>query len=289
MQLTRLKHGVDNSNYFIKLGKSKFIVKFYSKFGFKKVLEINKAVKHLVDEGILAYKNILSFPFLWPISINKYIEGGHLEYGSISANNVSEIMQQVAKINSSDVNFVSDKIIEKSYLIGLIDKCKEFEHIKLVEDCFNNIDFKYLEKLSVGLVHGDISHTNILFENNRLMGILDFDHLSKTYLLTELVRIIAFFGFDENDKLSANFIELIQKEYSKHRTLTKIDQNNLLNHLKVVIITMILETYFYVEVVKKVSTSVFLNSTYNHSYTRWYKKLDQILKSKELEFINNSF
>lgn len=62
---------------------------------------------------------------------------------------------------------------------------------------YNDIDKSYLNTLPRGIIHGDFSYSNLLFEQSgQLSTILDFDNITRGYLLTDLVRCQIFFAFN---------------------------------------------------------------------------------------------
>ena len=147
---------------------------------------------------------------------------------------------------------------------------------------YNSLDLKYLDTSPHALIHGDISASNVLFIDDEISGIIDLDHARYSYRLTDITRAQVFFSFDAEGNLNEDKVRKFVKAYQKNIELRPEELTNFYNHLKLLLIKMTLETYYYVEVIKEVSPEIFKKSSFNQSWQLLLKKLHAIQDTSSL-------
>jgi Ser/Thr protein kinase RdoA (MazF antagonist) len=82
--------------------------------------------------------------------------------------------------------------------------------------------------LPQGICHGDFHFSNVLFEADQLVALLDFDDANYTYLIFDPACLIDSWAWPHpsNTLDLASAREIVQ-EYNRHRPLAKIEQQHL--------------------------------------------------------------
>lgn len=269
-------HGGDNKVFFIRDGSSVLgVAKCYTKRTIQAVEKICQLSQLLhKDLPVPKIKNIFMFNDI-PIVIQDFLSGQH--YTNLNEKQLDNIALGMAKIHSSSVTH-SDLTINNNEFDydQLLTLCTSFPDFNYILNLYHSLDLNYLNTLPHSLIHGDISGSNILFLNDEVSGIIDLDHARFSYRLTDIVRAQVFFSFDAEGKLDESKVKQFVRAYEKNLVLHPEELSNFYNHLKLLLIKMVIETYYYVEVIKEVSPEIFKKSLYNQSWQLLLKKLHAI-------------
>lgn len=82
------------------------------------------------------------------------------------------------------------------------------------------IDLSAFKSLPSGLIHGDLFHDNVLFDNNRITGIIDFYNACQDYLLYDLAVTANDWCINPDLTLNANRLTAITRSYALIRPFT---------------------------------------------------------------------
>jgi Ser/Thr protein kinase RdoA (MazF antagonist) len=79
-----------------------------------------------------------------------------------------------------------------------------------------------------GICHGDFHFSNILFQGDEFVALLDFDDANYTFLQFDLVGLIEYWAWPHTiDVLDLTRARSVVQEYMKHRPLPSIEQHHL--------------------------------------------------------------
>lgn len=271
ISLSSSKHGGDNKVFLVKQNDIVIAVaKCYTK---RNINEVNSicALSEMIREH-LPIPRIISILVVneIPVVIQEFLQGEH--YESYSTQQMHEIALSMVKLHAISGNFElkSNEEFDYEYLFKL---CSSFPDYEKVLSIYKSLNLDYIDEIPLTLIHGDISRSNLLFLANQLTGIIDLDHTRFSYRLTDITRAQVFFSFDSNGNLNENQIQDFVTAYNNQSTLSKIELDYFYNHLKLLLIKMILETYYYVEILKAVPLEAFTNSSFNQSWQMLLNKL----------------
>nr|WP_026560634.1 phosphotransferase [Bacillus sp. J37] len=90
------------------------------------------------------------------------------------------------------------------------------------------------QPLSKGICHSDFHISNILYNNDKFVALLDFDDANYTYLLFDLVGLIESWAWTYNkyEVINLTVAKKIIEEYTKHRPLSNVEQKHLFDVYK---------------------------------------------------------
>lgn len=281
--------GVANFIFLVKNnGKIVCVLKCLPQKNIQEITKISDLTEKFRKEGFPVPK--VDFLFSIPSHPNtlvamQYCTGNN--HGNLQKKERERIAKSMANLHLFNVpHGIPVKHITNKKFEKLFNQCKGWKHIAEMREIYKKIDLNYLTKLPLGLNHGDFSTTNILFDNNNeIVGILDFDRVSKSYLLTDLARAQIFFGFDEKGNLQEKNILQFLKAYNFYRPLTKEELANFYQHLKLMLIYVALAMYYYMYIKKDLDPNRFTQSKLNTEVSpeMLFHKLLQI---KDMSFID---
>jgi len=84
------------------------------------------------------------------------------------------------------------------------------------------------DNLPKGVCHCDFHFSNILFEDDQFVGLIDFDDANVTYLVFDLVNLIDYWAWPfQSDHLDLTAARQIAQTYNTHRPIDVIERRHL--------------------------------------------------------------
>jgi len=239
-----IKKGIENTNYFLKTDKKKFIITIFEKRVRKKDLPFfmnlmdklnqkkimcpkpikNKKGKYL---STIKHKSACIVTFL------KGKDKSHLDY-----KNCFDVGKNIAKFHkvTSKIGLYRENSMSVIKLAGLLKSIK-FKSIKKTLDLkstlnknLRDIKREWPKNLPTGIIHGDLFVDNIFFDKNKFSGFIDFYFSSNDYLMYEIAICINALCFDKKkDKFLMNSQKITNliNGYESVRILSKKEKNSL--------------------------------------------------------------
>ena len=235
-----IQDGIENTNYFIKTKKGKFILTiFENRVDSKEIPFFINLMKFLNKNDFISPK---------PIENN---EGKILNKFNTKKFILVNFLEGKPKVNitHNDCYLIGDLIgnlQNKSRYCDLIRKnslsledCK-----KIFQDCKNSISEKEIDNLSNGLcdliedslkdclekwpthlpkgiIHGDLFPDNVFFLNNKVSGVIDFYFSCVDIKIYEIAIVINAWCFDQHNTLNIKKVKNLIKGFTLHNNLTK--------------------------------------------------------------------
>ena len=257
-----IKTGTVQTNCLIETFKGKFVIRFYNFRSIESIkFEINLINYILRRKYPTASpikgknKKYLNFFKRMTYVLFVFIKGKHI--CDTSQKQFENIVKAAALLNNMTKNyhpkyrkyrwnyspsFCKDIASKKSRELGTFNAKKKYEWIK------NELGKLELpSSLPKGVCHCDFHYTNVLFNKNELVALIDFDDANYTYLTYDLASLINPFkqGFNWNTWTSFNqYKEIVSLDnskkvaglYNKYRKLNPVEKNHLYDVLKLSIL-----------------------------------------------------
>ena len=246
IEFSGIKEGIENTNYFVRTNKGKFILTiFENRVKDKDIPFFVNIMKHLNRENFLSpkpiednNKNIIN-----EINKKKFIIVSFLEgkwKSNISNNDCLELGQCIAEMHNKTKNF--NQVRKNSLSIKgwekLIISCKSkitkkqlnlfgSDLINEIEDSFELCKKNWPSNLPIGLIHGDIFPDNVFFNKNKVSGVIDFYFSCTDIIVYELAIAINAWCFDKNDIFYPKKASNLISGYNSKRTLSNAEFDNL--------------------------------------------------------------
>lgn len=244
VELKKLEGGIANIVYLVKTNKKKYVAKIYRKSIDKKAIE--EFIKICKDNNINVLNSIDNHFYEInnsTVCIYEYIEGKHLK---------KLTNEQIDKV----VDFIKIDKFTNLKTTTLIDKV-DFYYNSLREMNIKKIDRKLVEELlrrymklqnynifyERELIHGDLTPTNIIWNDNNEFTVIDLDEAT---IFTKLYDLVVFaFKFSKNgEEIDIKTAKKILKPFNNY---TKIDIINIWNFY---ILKVLLEKIYLYEIDK---------------------------------------
>ena len=239
-----IKKGIENTNYFLKTDKKKFIITIFEKRVYKKDLpffmnlmdELNqkkimcpKPLKNKKGKYLSTIKNKSACI----VTFLKGKDKSHLDY-----KNCFDVGKNIAKFHkvTSKINLYRENSMSVRKLAGLLKSIK-FKSIKRTLDLksalnknLRDIKRVWPKNLPKGIIHGDLFLDNIFFDKNKFSGFIDFYFSSNDYLMYEIAVCINALCFDKKKGkfvMNSQKIKNLINGYESVRILSKKEKNSL--------------------------------------------------------------
>lgn len=259
--IRELQGGWLNKKFVIEVDDKYYVLKEFSlnKFPdeYLKTLKATLYIQNLLNKGNLPVPRVLensSNNVLTNLSngehyfIQEFIKGNVKAADELSMNEIESIGENLAKLHLSlqninkssfnnkfmhykNLNDLYDELQQKQQQINECTPKEYIDCIALHNDIIKNIEeTQILNRQIVQLIHGDYTPDNILFLNDKVNGIVDFELTRINSRLQDFGRIMLSVAFKDNDFDQIKAKALI-KGYNKY---IKIDNNDINDSLKIV-------------------------------------------------------
>ena len=239
-----IKEGIENTNYFIKTERGKFILTLYEKRVDEKDLPFFMSLmKNLYDKSFPSPKPIININgnYISEISGKKAAVVSFLEGTSkknLSPKNCYEIGINTAKLHLITKNLVAKRKNKLSVLSwrtiynNVKKDCSKIhpDLIQIIEKNLEEIKYKWPKNLPSGIIHADLFPDNIFFKNDKLTGIIDFYFACNDFYALEIAVCLNALCFEgKNNNLSFNVTKAKKfiDGYSSIRKLSEEEKNSL--------------------------------------------------------------
>ncbi len=238
-----IQQGTVQTNFFIQTTQGKFVFRYYENRSKESVLFESNLLEYLAkrhypcpsqfkntqDTYVGMYRNK-------PYIIFEFIEGRHIEHPS--AHHKQQLVQKAAELQKLTKDFFSRYTPHRwNYdpeLCLTLARVEATSHnTKSAQEKFawlahelSTLDLP--PSLPKGICHCDFHFSNILFQEDEFVALIDFDDANYTFLQFDLVVLIDYWAWPHTaDIFDVTKARSIVQEYMKHRPLTPIEQKHL--------------------------------------------------------------
>ena len=243
-QFKGIEEGIENTNYFLSVDKTKFILTVYE----KRV----KSEDLPFFSDLMTSLNIANFKCPVPIVNNQkktltnyngkklmivsFLEGKAKQ--NLSPSNCKSVGTEVAKMHEITKNFKlkrQNNLSIKSWrnlFNSIKDKCTIIHKDlpKLIEENLNDVEKNWPEDLPKGIIHADLFHDNIFFIENKFSGIIDFYFSCEDFFAFEIAicfNALCFDGLKGNLSFNVTKAKNFIDGYTSIRKLTDAEINSI--------------------------------------------------------------
>jgi len=239
-----IEEGIENTNYIIIANKKKYILTIFEKrvkeqdlpFFCELISLLNKSgfkcplpLLNLENNPISTFKRK-------KLTILTFISGKSKE--NLSNENCEDIGKEAAKLHLLTSNF---KIHRKNALSieswrnmfeNIKDKCIKIHKDlpNLIEANLKDIEKNWPSNLPSGIIHADLFKDNIIFENNKVSGIIDFTFSCNDFYALEIAicfNALCFDGVKSNLSFNVTKAKKFIDGYSSIRKLSDQERNSI--------------------------------------------------------------
>ena len=239
-----IEEGIENTNYVIIANKKKYILTIFEKrvkeqdlpFFCELISLLNKSgfkcplpLLNLENNPISTFKRK-------KLTILTFISGKSKE--NLSNENCEDIGKEAAKLHLLTSNFK----IQRKNALSIESWRNMFENIKdkcikihkdlpnLIEANLKDIEQNWPSNLPSGIIHADLFKDNIIFENNKVSGIIDFTFSCNDFYALEIAicfNALCFDGVKSNLSFNVTKAKKFIEGYSSIRKLSDQEKNSI--------------------------------------------------------------
>ena len=243
-QFKGIEEGIENSNYFLSVGKKKFILTIYEKrvksedlpFFSNLMSSLNKS-NFKCPAPIINNQNETITDFEGKkLMIVSFLEGKAKQ--SLSPLNCKSVGIEVANMHkiTSNFKFKRDNDLSvkswRTLFNSVKDKCSKIHKDlpKLIEENLGDVEKNWPVNLPRGIIHADLFHDNIFFIKDKFSGIIDFYFSCEDFLAFEIAicfNALCFDGLKENLSFNVTKAKNFIDGYTSIRKLSDEEKNNI--------------------------------------------------------------
>ena len=243
-QFKGIEEGIENSNYFLSVGKKKFILTVYEKrvksedlpFFSNLMSSLNKS-NFKCPAPIINNQNETITDFEGKkLMIVSFLEGKAKQ--NLSPLNCKSVGIEVANMHkiTSNFKFKRDNDLSvkswRTLFNSVKDKCSKIHKDlpKLIEENLGDVEKNWPVNLPRGIIHADLFHDNIFFIKDKFSGIIDFYFSCEDFFAFEIAicfNALCFDGLKENLSFNVTKAKNFIDGYTSIRKLSDEEKNNI--------------------------------------------------------------
>lgn len=235
--------GAVQTNFFLHTNQGKFVFRYYENRSRKSVLFESDLIAHLTKHLYPCPSQIKNRHGSYvgmhrnkPYAIFEFIQGRHV--AQPNAHHQQQLIQKAAELQKLTKDFHSDYTTHRSnYGPARCRTLARAESLRIntkdsrekyawLADVLTTLNFP--PSCPKTICHCDFHFTNVLFRDDQLVALLDFDDANYTFSQFDLVGLIEYGAWPHDLKiLDLEKARQIVQEYEKHRPLNTIEQETL--------------------------------------------------------------
>ena len=244
LNFNEIKEGIENTNYFIKTEKGKFILTLYEKRVDEKDLPFFiSLMRNLFDKNFPSPEPIININGSYISEIAKkkaavvsFLDG--VAKKSLDPNDCFNVGVYTAKLHSITKDLKSgreNKLSVDSWRKIYNNVKKDCSKIhpnlpEIIEKNLNEISKNWPRNIPAGIIHADLFPDNIFFKDNKLSGIIDYYFSCYDFYAFEIaicLNALCFEGKNENLSFNVTKAKKFIDGYSSIRDLTEEEKKSL--------------------------------------------------------------
>tara|TARA_Y100000590_G_C15534534_1_gene944487 strand:- start:49 stop:1017 length:969 start_codon:yes stop_codon:yes gene_type:complete len=239
-----IKEGIENTNYFIKTEKNKYILTLYEKRVDEKDLPFFiSLMRNLYDKKFPSPEPIINNNGNYISEISKkkaavisFVDGSAKK--NLDPGNCYEVGVHAAKLHLITKNLkgkIENKLSINSWrkIYNKVKKdCSKIDPnlTKVIEENLDSIEKKWPKKIPSGIIHADLFPDNIFFKGNKISGIIDYYFSCYDFYAFEIaicLNALCFEGKNENLSFNVTKAKKFIDGYTSLRKLNNEEKESL--------------------------------------------------------------
>ena len=234
-----ISDGITNTNYFLNTDKGKYVITIFEDIKKTKVTKYLKLMNFFSKKGLCAPEimitksgDVLTTVEKKPCSIMQKLSGKTVnESNSTLCKSLGEVIGTFHNFSQQYQGMISNsrdiKWIEKT--IKKIEGHLEPNQLNLIKHCSKVFKKIFSSNLPSGVIHSDLFRDNVLANNNKITGIIDYYYSFNGPLIYELAVIANDWCVNKNGSINARKYHSFINSYNSVRTITKKEMKQMNN------------------------------------------------------------
>ena len=234
-----ISDGITNTNYFLNTDKGKYVITIFEDIKKTKVTKYLKLMNFFSKKGLCAPEimitksgDVLTTVEKKPCSIMQKLSGKTVnESNNMLCKSLGEVIGAFHNFSQQYQGMISNsrdiKWIEKT--IKKIEGHLEPNQLNLIKHCSKVFKKIFSSNLPCGVIHSDLFRDNVLANNNKITGIIDYYYSFNGPLIYELAVIANDWCVNKNGSINAKKYHSFINNYNSVRTITKKEMKQMNN------------------------------------------------------------
>lgn len=251
-QSEAIQQGTVQTNYFIQTIQGKFVFRYYETRSKKSILFESDLLAYLKEHRYPCPAQVKNMQGAYvgmyrnkPYVIFEFLEGQPIEHPS--AHHWQQLVQKAAELQKLTQDYRSRYTPHRWNYDS--DLCRTLAHSEATRLNTKSAREKFAwlarelitldlpPSLPKGICHCDFHFSNVLFQGDELVALLDFDDANYTLLQFDLVGLIEYWAWPHTvDILDVTKARSVVQEYMKNRPLPPIEKQHLYDVYKLSIL-----------------------------------------------------
>ena len=247
-----IQQGTVQTNYFLETTQGKFVLRYYEVRSMESVLFESDLLIHLKKRDYPCPRQLMNLEGSYvgsylerPYILFEFMDGQHVAHPSLHQH--QQLIQKAAELQKLTQDFDSPYVSHRwNYTPDLCFQLAQDEAERInsqdsrqklawLEVQLNRLDLP--ESLPKGICHCDFHFSNVLFQGDEFVALLDFDDANYTYLQFDLVGLMEYWAWpNTRDLLDLAAAREVAQVYGQHRPLPSVEQEHLFDVYKLSIL-----------------------------------------------------
>ena len=234
IKFSGIKEGIDNTNYRLTTTKGRYILTLFEKLTAKELPFFFDLLAHLQAGNIVCPqpqknkegKRILQLQSK-AVAIFNCLEGHSILESS--AKQCAAIGFELGKIHrlgrhfpKKRANDMGDAWVQK--IFTSLKAKLAVDELEMINHYLSKKELEKIDSLPCGIIHADLFKDNVLFNDNKITGILDFYLACEDHLLLDLAIACNDWCYDLQGQLQPEKIKALVTAYQQQRPLAEIEK-----------------------------------------------------------------
>ena len=247
-----IQRGTVQTNYFVDTTLGKFVLRYYEVRSKESVSFESELLEYLTQHQYPCPSQVKNVQGSYigsygdqPYVLFEFLEGQHVEHPSAYQN--QQLIQKAAELQKLTEGYDSVYVAHRwNYTPDLCRKLARAEAERInTQEAHKKLEWLEGElarldlpaSLPKGICHCDFHFSNVLFQGDEFVALLDFDDANYTYLQFDLVGLIEYWAWPHGqEKLDIEAARKVVGEYMKHRLLGEEERHHLYDVYKLSIL-----------------------------------------------------
>jgi len=233
LSYTGIEDGIENSNYLLTTTQGDFVLTLFEWFSERQLGYFLRLLQHLQRADFPCPEpqadnnsKIINTLAAKPAAIFKRIAGSSVSIPTVS--NCQQVGTHLAQLHGSGQNFPVHRAnsMDLRWCYQMAEKIKPRLKPADYSKIRAELEFQtaYSQaKLPQGLIHGDLFKDNVLFDNGKLSGVLDFYNACHDPLLLDLAITANDWSHEQGGQINREKLDSLIESYQQTRALTGIE------------------------------------------------------------------
>ncbi len=243
LDLQGIASGISNTNYFVTTTTGRYVLTLFEEHSAEELPYFLDLMTHLAERGVPCPHPVrrldgqqLDMLNGKPAALVSCLRGKDINHATVSQ--CAEVGRVLAEMHIAGLDFSGknqdsrDVVWRTTVANKVISFLNEYDQAVLKQTMLKQSQLN-IEHLPQGVIHADLFKDNVLFDDDKVGGVIDFYYACKGIFLYDLAIAVNDWCVDEVGALDSNRVKAMLQAYQIVRPLTKAEENAWVDMLQI--------------------------------------------------------